>query len=236
MKYLSIFKLFVIAGMLFFPNICLSYLLIDEMHFFHVNGYPSLEYSNKKIKEINELAGTGLKDWDDVYKGSIALEGKKKLNKNLDAGIMLEYSSGALKDKDRNNGIGVDFYQDWDVMLTGLNFYYNFNREGKINPFAGGGLLYYFKIESKTKIGVSTDIYHEEITSKFSDSGFGLGAFAGVQYNLNKHWSMDLLLNYTLADFKKKITVHDSILGDYKLDAEANFSGPGIALGVSYKF
>lgn len=211
--------------------------LIDEVHFFHVNGYPSLEYSNKTIKQINSQAGTNLKDWNDVYKGSIALEAKKNLNKNLDLGVLLEYSSGALKDEDTGSyGTWVKLYQDWDVLVSGINLYYNFNKEGKFNPFIGGGVLYYLKIDSKTKVDVSTSMFYEKIRSDFSSNGLGLGAFAGIEYNIAKHWSLDLLANYTWADFKEKIKVTDSILGQYYLEAEANFTGPGIGLGVSYKF
>ncbi len=237
MKCLLIFKLFVIAGIMFFPYICLSYKLIDEIHFFHVNGYPSMQAANDNIELINSQAGTNLKDWDDVYKGSFAIEAKKKFGK-FDLGLIVEYSSGALKDNKKNEEMGtaVNLYQDWDVIATGINSYYNFNRDGKWNPFIGGGPIYYAKIKSKTKIDISTDFFLEKITSTYTDNGWGFSAFAGIQWNIDDHWSMDFLVNYTWANFKKTIIVHDSILGDYPLDAEANFSGPGIALGVSYKF
>lgn len=232
------FKKFFFVIILIASTLIAGDILLDEIHFFHVNGYPSLEYSNDKIHEIGEMTGTKLKDWDDIYKGSIALEGKKKLNKNFDLGVLVEYSGGALKDNKINEEMRtkVNFYQDWSVWIAGLNLYYNFNKDGKFNPFIGGGPVYYLSIKSKTKVDVATDFFVEKVRSDYSDNGLGWGAFTGLEYNLGKNWSIDLLINYTWADFKKTITVHDSLIGDYSLEAEANFSGPGIAIGASYKF
>ncbi|TCM68730.1 outer membrane protein [Acinetobacter calcoaceticus] len=67
-----------------------------------------------------------------------------------------------------------------------LSVQYNFNPEGKINPYLGAGVNYTYylneKLLSNDKLSIS--------------NSFGFAATAGMEYQVNKHWSLGAEARY----------------------------------------
>jgi len=94
------------------------------------------------------------------------------------------------------------------------NVYYDFNRQGAIQPFLGAGVGF-ANVKADNRL-VDDD-----------DTGFAYQAKAGVAYKVNDRWTGELAYRY--------VNVADVKLGSGLDRYDGDFSSQAVTLGVRYK-
>lgn len=121
--------------------------------------------------------------------------------------VRVEFDFGYRSAKmDKIGGLGVD--TDVEVMSYMVNAFYDFRNRSMVTPYIGGGI----------------GLLHGELESS-SANAFGYQAIAGVAFNLNKNFAIDLSYRFQGAgeDFSK-----DSV--------EVGYTSSNIFAGIRYTF
>lgn len=83
-----------------------------------------------------------------------------------------------------------------------LSVQYNFNPEGRFNPYVGAGVNYTYYINEKLLSGDKLDI----------TNSFGFAATLGMDYNINKNWSLGAEVRY--IDVNSDLRVNGVTVGN----------------------
>ena len=228
-------KLILCAGSLGLAASIYAGNLIDKVLVYLHPTWPKLTQSDKEIEKINQQLGTDFTKWGDVFKATAGVELRKKLNDKFDLGInVFEYSRGKIDETEPFIYGSAHLIQKREYFGFGPNLYYNFSRGKTINPFIGLGVS---ANHLKSSVKMTLEGYlNEHSTAELSDWSPGATISAGANLRLNKHLEFTGWVNYTWGKFKKDITVHDNLVGEYKLHSVVDITGPGVLLGLNYVF
>lgn len=99
-----------------------------------------------------------------------------------------------------------------------LSVQYNFNPEGRFNPYIGAGVNYTYYINEKLLSGDKLDI----------TNSFGFAATLGMDYNINKNWSVGAEMRY--IDVNSDLRVNGVTVGNGDVNPTL------YTLNVGYRF
>jgi opacity protein-like surface antigen len=110
-----------------------------------------------------------------------------------------------------------------------INIYYDFHNSTNFTPYIGGGLgiaVLHGKLERASIEAPNQNVEFEtDLEGDYGDAQFAWGLSVGVNYELNKDWSLDLIYKFTNAGnnsytsdiasvgLESKIKIHDFLLG-----------------------
>lgn len=177
-------------------------------------AHPVLSETNKISLSISGGAGyLPLDDWKDVFSNdpsghfredkfgsyldfhaSYFLTDKHALALDVEhISVSASLSIASIRTDEFGNFIGYFLtFEEWNFSAIPVGFSYEFypkGREGKVSPFLGGGLTYFF-----SQVRRQSFIYLDQITENpiqkntHTGEGYGLDVYAGFESKLTDHW------------------------------------------------
>jgi hypothetical protein len=162
------------------------------------NCYPKLTNASHVIHKINELTGSGLRDWDTIVVQSLDIVLWRDISKYFKTDIALATATGSLVSS--SNGftgtpldMGIRMRQRYTAVELWSNFYWyplttdcrDRYSSGRIfEPFIAAGLGYtFFRSESVFKMRKS-DIFYNRIRNNWNADYWAYKMMAGFNINL----------------------------------------------------
>jgi outer membrane protein W len=217
-------------------------------------AHPVQSESNKISFSVSGGAGyLPLDDWKDVFSNDTSSHFQEdKFGSYLDfrASYFLTNKHAVALDVEhiavsaslydvliQTNEFGhfVGYFQtffEWDFSAMPVGFSYEFypkGREGKVSPFFGGGLTYFF-----SQVHGQTFLYLDQITenpiqkSTRSGEGYGMHAYVGIESKLTDHWVILTRLRGRYAD--------GMAFSDKPGAIKVEFTGVDFTLGLGWRF
>lgn len=211
---------------------------------------PKFIYSYQRIDNAElKLDVTGLgsdsgnldSEKDSSFGGALALGYDFQPNLNAPIRAEIEYAMRSESEGEYSDAYYIDDVlvkesgsMKFDVQSIFLNVYFDIETGTQFTPYVGGGLgVAIIDSEGKLKITEDGDTFYDESSSN-SETNFAFNLAAGVGYDVNDNFTLDL--GYRYADFGEGETGNVSNIDNVSLTGEARIVAHEVLFGLRYGF